>query len=265
LARIFEKNQPAFQFDGYGNMYSIVSGRDGKMTLIKQKDSIRFETLLEDAMMVSGWLVKPDGTVLIAGTTIATGENWIMRIASTEETPTPTVPRVDIRWILGFSEGNARGMDIYKAIMNPAKTVFTCKYIWDTTLYVKTTHQVKAKGYDTKGQHSEDVIELTASSIRLHLQLERNQEKAWIIAKQYVKIDTTVENPESIPIAKYVIYRKASGEEFLAIGEIAATQIKDNAFTFYDKTVEKNKQYTYKIEALDENGIVIGASEEKAI
>jgi hypothetical protein len=156
-------------------------------------------------------------------------------------------------------------MDIDKIIMDSAAIVFTCKYVWDTSLYAKTSHQVKAIAYDTRGQHAEDENKLTISSIKLLLQLERGQEKAWIITKQYVKIDASVENPEAIPIAKYVISRKAANGEFLAIEELSDSQVSGDSFTFYDKDVAEDMHYSYKVEALDEAGIVIGASEEKTI
>ncbi len=268
LARVFEKNLPALQFDNQGNTYSIVSGRDGKMSVIKHKDPAEpthDENLLENDVLVSGWLVKPDGTVILAGITTATGESFIKTLSPRKELSGITEPWVDIKWNLNDTRVNDREMDFRELISNPAVTVFTSKYLWDTSLYSPGPHQVKAKAFDTRGLSSEHEIELTISSVKLHLQLERGQETAWIINREYVKITATLENPESVPISKYLIYRKAPGEGFLVIGEVPNSEVPGNSFTYYDKDVEKKKQYTYKIEALGEDGTVVSASEEKTI
>ena len=89
--------------------------------------------------------------------------------------------------------------------------------------------------------------------------------EAWIIEKEFVEITTTVENPGSVPIVKYVIYRQAPAGEFTAIGEVPASQLQGNSFTFEDTDIEKGKKYTYRVEAVDENGVVVGATAEKII
>lgn len=262
LAGALQYNRPAFQFDNQGNAYSIVPGKDEKMMVTRQKDAAAPEILLEEAMIVSGWRVKPDGSVIIAGITPDTGESWIKWLDSGIAAP-PGNPRIDVTWSLDIDRQKDMEIDITDLLMNPAKTAFTCKYLWDTSLYAQGTHQIKAVAFDTPGLSAEDQIELNISSLQIQLQLSREQDKAWIIVKDYVKIEATVNNPDSIPISKFIIYRKAKGEEFLAIAEIPAAQ--GNSITYDDQDIDKNKQYTYKVVALDENGLMVGASEEKTI
>ncbi len=265
LIRVFENNSSPLQSDGYGNSYSIVPGKDGKIALVRQQDPAHREILLEGKMLISGWLVKPDGTVIVAGTTAATCERWIKSLSPKKDMTGVIEPWVDIRWNLGITEKENSELNIAVLLSNMGNTTFTCKYIWDTSLYDLGPHSVMAKAYDTKGMSSEDEITLTISSVKLHLQLERKTDKAWIIEKEYVKIDTTIENPGAVPIFKYVILRKAPAGQFTIIGEVPASQLQGDSFNYNDTDIEQNKQYTYRVEALDENGIVVGASEEKAI
>ncbi|MCK5057230.1 MAG: hypothetical protein KAT34_11280 [Candidatus Aminicenantes bacterium] len=265
IVRVFEDNPLALQLDSYGNSYYIVPGKDGKIALVRQQDPAHREILLEGKMLISGWLVKPDGTVIVAGTTAATCERWIKSLSPKKDMTGVIEPWVDIKWNLGITEKENSELNIAVLLSNMGNTTFTCKYIWDTSLFDLGPHSVMAKAYDTKGMSSEDEITLTISSVKLHLQLERKTDKAWIIEKEYVKIDATIENPDSIPIVKYVIFRKAPAGEFTIIGEVPASQVQGASFTYNDTDIEQNKQYTYKVEALDENGIVVGASEEKVI
>jgi hypothetical protein len=59
--------------------------------------------------------------------------------------------------------------------------------------------------------------------------------------------------------------RKAPAGEFTVVGEVPVSQVQGTSFTYNDTDIEQNKQYTYRVEALDANGIVVGASEEKTI
>jgi hypothetical protein len=254
LARVLAGNLPFLQRDSQGNSYSLVSGKDGKMALIKHGTPHQ-EILLEEDMPVLGWLVKPGGTVILAGTTPTTGESWIKSLT----------PWLDIKWSLGYSQGPDIEIDFADLLLNPANTGFTAKYLWDTSFYSLGTHHIMARAYDAEDQSATDEIELIISSLTLDLQLERFQDTAWIISKEYVKIEAVVENPESIPISKYVIYRKAPGGEFLAIGEVPGSEVQGSTVTYTDQDVEKNKTYTYKVAALAENGSVIAASPEKTI
>jgi hypothetical protein len=254
LTRVLAGHRPFLQRDSQGNSYSLVFQRDGKMALIKHGIPYQ-EILLEEEMLVLGWLVKPDGTVIVAGTTPTTGEYWIKSLT----------PRLDIKWSLNGSGTPDMEIDFSDLLLNPANTGFTAKYLWDTSLCAPGTHDIMAKAYDTEDQSATDEIELVISSLSLDLQLERHLDTAWIITKEYVKVEAVVDNPQSIPISKYVIYRKAPGGGFLAIGEVAASDVSGNTVTYADRDIEKNKTYTYKVVALDEHGFVIGASPEKTI
>ncbi len=101
--------------------------------------------------------------------------------------------------------------------------------------------------------------------IVLSLQAVRKIEKAWLIGRQYGKLELIVENPGDIPIAKYVIYRKEPGVNFQVLNEIPGSQLQDGIYLYYDKYLDKDKLYTYKFTALGSTGVTIAASDEKTI
>jgi hypothetical protein len=265
LAGVSANNLPALQVDGYGNTYSLERGKDGKTALVKQNGPGCSETLLKGDMSISGWLVQTGGAVIVAGTTNKTGERWLKSLLPNKEIPGMPVFWLAIEWksaLSGPEEGEAAIADFG---FTAANAKFTCKYFWDTSLFDLGTHTIMARAFDTKELSAEDEIKATISSMTMQLQLERKTERAWIIGKEYVKIDAIVENPGSIPISKYIIYRKWASGEYAPINEVPASDVQGNSFTYNDQGIENNKTYTYRIEAVDENGVSVGGSEEETI
>jgi hypothetical protein len=104
--------------------------------------------------------------------------------------------------------------------------------------------------------------------VYITIDAERKEERAWIIRKHYGKIDITVDNPDAVPVSKFVVYRK-EGMDYQVVKEILPSELElqngNFSFTFTDEYLEKNVTYTYKVEALDLDGRVIGISNEKTI
>lgn len=265
LAGLLGHNRSEIQVDGSGNTYSLMPGKDGTTALVRRKGPGKVETLLEGDIAVSRWSVKPGGTVIIAGTTLKTGERWLKSLIPNKETGGMPGSWLDIKWDTGAAGSEAGEIDIADLTVSAAAATFTCKYLWDTSLYDLGTHAIMAKAYDTKELEATDEIKTTISTITLQLQLERKTEKAWIVAKEYVTIHAAVNNPQSVPTAKYMIFRKGVGGVFTAVAEVPASQVQGNSFTYNDKGIENGKTYTYKVEAVDENGITVGGSQEETI
>ena len=127
----------------------------------------------------------------------------------------------------------------------------------DSMEYPNGTCKIKVVATDTVGQQASDEITVTVQNIVLTIQASMNEDHAWIIKKLYGKIDLSIENLGSVPISKYIIYRSESGEEFQNIGEISELELQNGRSTYVDKYLEKNKNYTYKVEALDSNGVIM--------
>jgi hypothetical protein len=112
-----------------------------------------------------------------------------------------------------------------------------------------------------------DVFAAKIGNFVLTLQLSRQEERAWLIRKQYAEILLTVDNPGDIPVSNYVIYRKESivTDQYQAIKDIPAPEVQGGTYTCYDLLPRGDKAYTYKVEALDADGVVVGASDEQTI
>ncbi len=102
--------------------------------------------------------------------------------------------------------------------------------------------------------------------VYITIEAERKEERAWIIRKHYGKIEIAVDNPDAVPVSKFIVYRN-EGLDYYAVKEILPSEIElqNGNFSFNDEYLEKNMTYTYKVEALDLDGRVIGVSNEKTI
>jgi photosystem II stability/assembly factor-like uncharacterized protein len=99
----------------------------------------------------------------------------------------------------------------------------------------------------------------------LSISVSREADSAWIIRRQYGKIDIVIKNPDNIPFKKYAIYRKKDDEPFYQVNEFGDSQIRENVYTYTDRFIDQDKSYIYKFAALDSNGAIITESDEVAI
>ncbi len=143
----------------------------------------------------------------------------------------------------------------------------TVPYNWSGTVTPSKTGHV----FEPVNRVNDSVIsdignqDYTAYYIVLSLRASRETERAWLIRRQYGKVDLTVENEGNLPVSKYVVYRKESGENFLPLIEISGSQFQGPTYSYVDKYLDKDKSYTYKFSAVDANGITIAGSNEKTI
>jgi len=102
------------------------------------------------------------------------------------------------------------------------------------------------------------------NQVFLSIRAERNEENAWLIRKHYGKIDITVDNPDSIPVSTFIVYRD-SGEGQQLIKEFSPSDLQNGSFSFFDEYLEKDMNYTYIVEALNPDRKVVGSSNESDI
>ncbi|MCK5057854.1 MAG: SBBP repeat-containing protein [Candidatus Aminicenantes bacterium] len=137
-------------------------------------------------------------------------------------------------------------------------------YRWDSFRFSNGTHKIKAVVVDTANQQAEDEITVISRNLILTLRVSREQERAWLVSRDYGKIDLTVENPTELQAARYIFYRKESFGLYRAIREIPGAELQGETYSFNDLYLEKGKTYIYKAEALDSKGVLIGLSKEKS-
>jgi hypothetical protein len=101
-------------------------------------------------------------------------------------------------------------------------------------------------------------------NVILTLSVERKQERAWLIRREYAKIDLNVNNPGSLVVSKYIISRRDSGGAYQPVKEIPGAEITGGSYSFNDTYLEKDKVYYYKAEAFDSSGDIIGITLEQS-
>ncbi|MCX6556855.1 MAG: hypothetical protein NTW95_05400 [Candidatus Aminicenantes bacterium] len=93
---------------------------------------------------------------------------------------------------------------------------------------------------------------------------ERQELKAFSILRQYGQIQFTVEI-SNIPASYYCILRRKGSGDFVLLRTIAPSELQNNRFQMQDKYLDKGIPYTYRVEAYNISGQLVGLPEEKTI
>lgn len=106
-----------------------------------------------------------------------------------------------------------------------------------------------------------------AQNLVLTMTVSRRQASAWVLAKDYAEVYFSVEKDPGSPISgeTYTVYRKTLSGTYQPVKEIAASEIQNGAYTYYDKYLDRNLGYVYVIQARNAQGEVIAMSNEQTI
>jgi subtilisin family serine protease len=106
-----------------------------------------------------------------------------------------------------------------------------------------------------------------SQSMVLSMTVSRRQASAWVLAKDYAEVYFSVEKDpgSSISGETYTVYRKTLGGSYQSVKDIAAGELQNGAFTYYDKYLDHNLVYVYVIQARSAQGEVIALSNEQNI
>jgi hypothetical protein len=100
--------------------------------------------------------------------------------------------------------------------------------------------------------------------MNLDLQAERREVKSFSIMKQYGQIQFMITHPE-VPVAEYSIMRRKGTEDFVLLKAVTPSELQNNQFKLQDKYLDKGATYTYRAEAYNSSGQLVGISAEKTI
>lgn len=106
-----------------------------------------------------------------------------------------------------------------------------------------------------------------AQNLVLTMTVSRRQANSWVLAKDYAEVYFSVEKDPGSAISgeAYKIYRKTLSGTYQSVKDIAASEIQNGAFTYYDKYLDRSVGYVYVIQALNAQGEVIAMSNEQSI
>jgi hypothetical protein len=132
---------------------------------------------------------------------------------------------------------------------------------WDTTSYLNDNHVLKVTAYDTGGSYKSARHAVRVRNLGVTLSASRGIEKGWILRAHYARLDISFENPGKIKDVKYIIYRGENGRVFRPAGEISDSQFAGGTYTYFDKPLEGDKPYSFKVTAVDTGGRVLAVSD----
>jgi hypothetical protein len=136
---------------------------------------------------------------------------------------------------------------------------------WDTTLLANGSHLVRVKAFDIPDRTVSDTIMLNVRNVLIEIQALRKQEKGWLVRRPYCHIHFTVDHAGSAAPVKYLIYRREAEDDYRSIKEVPAAGLTAGSYTFSEVLPNPSVSYSYRVIALDDQGTVLGRSEEKTI
>ncbi len=106
-----------------------------------------------------------------------------------------------------------------------------------------------------------------SQNLLLTLAVFRQQANLWVMKKDFAQVYFSADyDPGSgVIAATYGIYRSRAGAAFQMVKEVAASELQNHAYTYYDKYLESGTIYSYQIRACNAQGEVIATSNEQSI
>jgi hypothetical protein len=99
-------------------------------------------------------------------------------------------------------------------------------------------------------------------TIGLVLQVQRLTERAWIIQREYGLINLTVTKAAPFNVTTYRLSRRTGAGSYQTIKDFTEADLPSGSLTYADMFLASGTAYTYKVEALDCGGRIIGSSSE---
>ena len=105
-----------------------------------------------------------------------------------------------------------------------------------------------------------------SQNLLLTLAVFRRQTTVWVLKRDYAQVYFSVESdPGSGAAATYGIYRSRAGAALQLVKEVAAGELQNHAYTYYDKYLDSGIAYSYLVKARNALGEVIAFSNEQGI
>lgn len=126
----------------------------------------------------------------------------------------------------------------------------TVTYDWDTDEENNGLHAIRARAYNANGKSSEFEIEVYVFNYAPPLNFSGQKVSNRSLSQsETINVLTWQANPDNENISKYRIYEIEGPNRSLV------TEVDADTFEYYHRNVQKDKQYTYALVAVDENNI----------
>lgn len=135
-------------------------------------------------------------------------------------------------------------------------------FLWETGTEMNGYHDIRVMATDNTGNNTSVRSRIRVENLTLEIAGERLNDRAWVIRSHFARLELTInKNDTSVPVQKYVIYRKPVSGAYTAVEEIPETGAANNPVVFMDTTVHTDEWYIYKVEAQDGSGRVLAVSD----
>ena len=112
--------------------------------------------------------------------------------------------------------------------------------------------------------HSGRYVSPFPDLVSLNLAVERREARSFSIVRQYGQIEFTVGDPE-VPVAEFRVMRRKGNAKLELLQMVTPSALQGNRCQVQDKYLEKDVAYTYRVDAYDAGGQLIGRSAAKTI
>ncbi len=137
-----------------------------------------------------------------------------------------------------------------------APTEYEGTYDWSTLgLELRSLHSLRAEVLDQVGRSASSTIQTEVTAVQVTLEGRR-------LLSKFVILDLSASNPDALPLSDFVLLRKMGSGDFQALRTIPASSLANGLFRTVDFPLWRRETYTYRVEALDAEGRVIGRSNE---
>ncbi len=135
----------------------------------------------------------------------------------------------------------------------------------DTTTLTNGIHEISAKGFDIPEISATDTIMLETRNVGIQLDASRLTARGWLFRRTFTRLTITATSTPTAATAKYILFKRQGSSSYQRLREIPATDLDGTTIVVNDLEIEKDLEYTYRVEARNAAGQRVGQSEEKTI
>lgn len=146
----------------------------------------------------------------------------------------------------------------------PLPTEGTFSFTWDAASAGAGNHVIKVIAMDQTGAKGSASVTVSSVQVGIALRAQRLAVRSFGILREYGQIQFSA-SPAGLPVAQYHILRKAGRGAFSLLKTVPANELQGGAYSLQDKYLEKRTAYTYRVEARDAGGLLLGTSPERTI
>lgn len=150
------------------------------------------------------------------------------------------------------------------------------RIVLDLSPYLGNVVQIRFRfqsdyNYVQAGSYIDDVhvygraAQLEKNPISIELNTSIATERAWLIRKNSVKIELSINNPSQLKDLTVVIYRKERGQNYYILREITGNEIQEGKYTLFDPLPDPGVKFQYLAAVRDADGRFIAFTYPKAI